>query len=70
MKRFSKNKDINSFIRQLIKSEQWYCLQDKKHCSLFSPTGKRITVPSTPSDYRAYINFKKDIERVTLREAA
>ncbi|RTR28946.1 hypothetical protein EKG39_18390 [Shewanella atlantica] len=70
MKRFSKDKDINSFIRQLIKSDKWYCLRGKKHNSVFSPKGKRVTVPSTPSDRRAYINFKKDIERVISCEAA
>ncbi|MBT0068284.1 hypothetical protein J4H69_20265 [Vibrio alginolyticus] len=70
MRRFSKNKDINAFIRQLIKSKQWYCVQGGKHCSLFSPAGKRITIPSTPSDYRAYKNFKKDIERIIYHEVS
>jgi len=69
MRRFSNNKDINKFIKSLIRGEKWSCLRGKKHPYLYSPKGKRITVPSTPSDYRAYQNFKKDIMRVILHEA-
>lgn len=69
MRRFSKNKDINKFIKNLINDEHWYCLRGKKHPYLCSPKGKRITIPSTPSDYRAYQNFKKDIMKVILNEA-
>lgn len=70
MKRFSKNKEINVYIRQLIKYAHWSCAQGKRHNSIFSPLGKRITVPSTPSDYRAYLNFKKNIQRTIQREAS
>jgi hypothetical protein len=69
MRRFSNNKDINKFIKNLMRERKWYCLRGKKHPYLYSSKGKRITVPSTPSDYRAYQNFKKDITRVILNEA-
>jgi hypothetical protein len=70
MRRFSNNKEINTLIRQLLKSKKWYCLAGKKHNSLISPKGKRITVPSTPSDFRAYMNFKKDLQRIISLENA
>jgi len=68
MRRFSKNKDINKFIKKLISGGKWSCLRGKKHPYLYSPKGKRITVPSTPSDHRAYQNFKRDIMKVIVHE--
>lgn len=53
MRRFSKDKDINKFIKNLMRERKWYCLRGKKHPYLYSPKGKRITVPSTPSDFSA-----------------
>ena len=70
MKRISKDKDINSFVRSLIKLSHWTAVRGSKHIALLSPLGKRITVPSTPSDRRAYINFKKDVLRTISNEAA
>jgi len=69
MKRFSNNKDIQICIKNLIKLHHWQFSNGKKHNCLFSKAGKRITVPSTPSDRRAYQNFRKDIERIIKNEA-
>ncbi|MGI1999642.1 hypothetical protein [Shewanella frigidimarina] len=68
MKRFSNNKDIQNYIKNLIKLHRWQFSKGKKHNCLFSKAGKRITVPSTPSDCRSYQNFKKDIERIIANE--
>ncbi|QSX34477.1 hypothetical protein JYB87_04295 [Shewanella avicenniae] len=68
MKRISNDKDIHNYISWLIKNHHWSYSKGKKHGSLFSRTGKRITVPSTPSDCRAYKNLRKDIERVIKNE--
>ncbi|KMV29896.1 hypothetical protein AB733_15510 [Photobacterium swingsii] len=68
MRRFSKNKDINHFIKILIRNNNWQFFNGKNHGSLYSPGGKRITVPTTPSDHRAFKNFKKDILRIVTNE--
>lgn len=70
MRRMSKDKDINNFVRSLMKLRDWTAVRGTKHVALLSPLGKRITIPSTPSDRRAYINFKKDILRIISNEAA
>lgn len=70
MRRMSKDKDINKFGRSLMKLRDWTAVHGTKHVALLSPLGKRITIPSTPSDRRAYINFKKDILRIISNEAA
>lgn len=70
MRRMSKDKNINKFVRSLVKLSCWTAVRGTKHVALLSPLGKRITIPSTPSDRRAYINFKKDILRIISNEAA
>lgn len=70
MRRMSKDKDINKFVRSLVKLSCWTAIRGTKHVALLSPLGKRITILSTPSDRRAYINFKKDILRIISNEAA
>jgi hypothetical protein len=62
MKRYSNNKDIQRLVCHLVKNN-WRFQRCKKHGSIFSPAGKRFTVPSTPSDRRAFQNFNKDIQR-------
>jgi len=60
--KYSNNKDINCFVRRLIKHGCTF-VKSKKHGVLFAPQGQRTIVPSTPSDIRAYMNFKKDVLR-------
>jgi len=60
MKRYSKDKDINNLVRLLV-SSGWNYKNRKKHGVILAPTGKKITVPSTLSDYRAYKNFSHDV---------
>lgn len=66
MKKYSSNKDIHKFILKLIKNK-WSYASGKRHGSLYTPYGKRITVPGSPSDRRAFKNFVKDIERLNWK---
>lgn len=62
MQKYSSNKDIQKLVSNLIK-DNWVYHRNKKHGSLRSPKGIRITIPGTPSDRRAYRNFLKDTQR-------
>ena len=63
MKRFSKDKKIDGIVRYLIRSG-WTVRPGKKHASILSPAGKRIAIPSTPSDFRSWRNFSRDIQHI------
>jgi len=62
MRKYSSNKDIQKLVSSLIK-QSWQYQRGKKHGSLLSPKGIRITIPGSPSDRRAYRNFLKDTQR-------
>lgn len=66
MQKFSCNKDINYFVKQLIRTG-WIFERRKRHGCLASPSGKKISVPCTPSDKRSLINFKRDTDRIMRR---
>ena len=51
-------------VKQLIK-EGWIPLRKNRHMMIKSPNGITLTVPSSPSDVRAVLNFKSDIRRAT-----
>lgn len=63
MKKYSNNKDIRKLITNLL-CNQWLYTSGRKHGKLHSPEGKRITVPTSPSDRRAYKNFLNDIQKL------
>ncbi|MDB2386491.1 hypothetical protein N9W21_04020 [Shewanella sp.] len=67
MKKYSNNKEINSLVKRLIKNG-WQILNRKKHALLIAPSGKRMPIPSTPSDYRAWYNFSHDIKHINSRQ--
>jgi len=67
MKRYSKDKNINQKVRNLIKSG-WEAKAGSKHRSIISPAGDRLTIPSTPSDYRAWYNFKRDAREIINKQ--
>lgn len=62
MRKYSSNKDIHKLVNSLVKQD-WHYQRGKKHGSLRSPKGIRITIPGSPSDKRAYRNFLKDTQR-------
>ncbi|MDI4667627.1 hypothetical protein AAEU31_02355 [Pseudoalteromonas sp. SSMSWG5] len=63
MKKYSSDKDINMLVRALLKKKGW-SIRQGKHPKLITPSGFKVTVPSTPSDFRAFKNFKNDIRRL------
>lgn len=63
MKKFSSDKNINTLVHWLLKQRRWQIRQGR-HSVLISPTGQRLAIPSTPSDHRAYLNFKHDVSRL------
>jgi len=52
-------------VKELLRSG-WVTIRKNKHVKLQSPTGRTLTVPSTPSDVRAVLNFRADIKRMEL----
>ena len=64
MKRYSTSKEINSLVSLLVR-EGWQFQRGGSHGKLFAPNRVScLTVPSTPSDRRAYLNFRQDVRRV------
>lgn len=64
MSRFSSSKEIHQLIRQLV-HEGWSFVGGAKHGRLYPPQGSRfLSVPSTPGDRRAFLNFRQDVRRV------
>ncbi len=63
MKRYSASKDINVFVHQLI-HQGWHFQRGRVHGKLYHPDGtKWLTVPTTPSDHRAFLNFRQIVRR-------
>lgn len=59
--KYSSCKELNVLIRQLVR-EGWSYSQGRKHGKLSPPVGDdRITVPGSPSDWRAVMNFRRDV---------
>lgn len=67
MSAYSKDKEISKLVKQLIKAG-WAFKQGKKHGLIYAPRGGRIAVPCTPSDRRAYLNFKRNLKRLMTME--
>ena len=66
--KFSNDKRINALVKKL-KRFGWNVQKGKKHYVIVSPHGKKHTIPSTPSDWRASRNFQADINRRKRKEA-
>ncbi len=63
MKKYSNDKNINALVHRLLKQNRWQIRQGR-HPVLIAPTGRRLAVPGTPSDRRAFLNFKHDVRRL------
>lgn len=64
MKRYSASKEINAFVRKLVR-DGWQFSHGGQHGKLYAPNqAKYLSVPSTPSDWRAFINFRQDVRRI------
>lgn len=63
MKRYSASKEINTLVRQLVRTG-WQFQWGGQHGKLYSPNRLAcLSVPSTPSDRRAYLNFRQDVRK-------
>ena len=60
-KKYTNDKDINKLINLLIKEGVCTYKAGKKHGKLIFENGRKITVSKSPSDYRAFENFKHDV---------
>ena len=65
MPKYSNHKEIRRLVSSLI-DQGWIYQRGKKHGSIHPPSGRRVTVPSTPSDYRAFYNFRQQVKAVNL----
>lgn len=68
--KYCANKEIDRLVRNQIK-EGWHFRWGGKHGRLRSPDGKTtLSVPCTPSDRRAFINFLCDVRRTVKNSNA
>jgi predicted RNA binding protein YcfA (HicA-like mRNA interferase family) len=59
--RYSSCRDVDKLVRDLVKSG-WTFWRGGKHGRLKAPsTGASVTVPGSPSDHRAFLNFRRDV---------
>lgn len=60
--KFSNDKDIHQLITKLLKQESVYLSKGKKHNFLII-NNRKLAIPSTPSDFRSFQQFKHDVNR-------
>ncbi len=61
---YSKDKRIAAMVRVLV-ARGWRYQPGGKHGKLVAPNGRTLSVPCTPSDWRAGINFEHDARRLS-----
>ena len=64
MYRYTNHKDMNKYIKSLIKSGKCDYQQGRKHSKLVFTNGRKLAVSSSPSDCRAFENFKCDVKYI------
>ena len=64
--KFSNNKDIHQFITKLLKQKSIQLTKGKKHNFLMI-NNRKLAIPSTPSDFRSFQQFKHDVNRFLRR---
>lgn len=68
--KYSSNKDIDQVIRQLIR-QGWSFRRGGKHGRLTHPDGQQtLTVANSPSDYRSFHNFRRDLRKIASHSVA
>jgi len=54
-------KEIDNLVRELI-GQGWSFRRGGKHGRLSAPEGQpTLTIPGSPSDRRAFLNFRRDV---------
>lgn len=62
--KYSADKEIEVLVRRLVR-EGWQYERRRKHGCLMPPNGRSaLTVPCTPGDRRAFLNFRRDVRHV------
>lgn len=62
--KYSADKDIHRLVRELV-GAGWSYGRGARHGRLRAPAGLGVlTVPNTPSDRRAFLNFRQDVRRM------
>lgn len=65
MMKYSNDRNVSDVVRDLVQNG-WRYHMGGRHGKLVSPTGRRLPVPCTPSDHRAFLNFKRDIRKLLV----
>ena len=60
-----KNTYLNKYVNSLL-SLGFKTKKGKKHNRFIGPNNRRLAIPSTPSDYRAFQNFIHDVKRYLI----
>ncbi len=59
-------KEIKTLVKWLIR-QGWSFHKGSKHGRLRAPSGlPTLTVPGTPGDRRAFLNFRRDVRRALV----
>lgn len=67
--KYCKTAEINTLVTQLVR-DGWYFRRGGKHGKLRTPQGTRtLTVPQSPSNHRAWLNFRRDVRHAQLSVA-
>lgn len=62
--RYCSAKEINAIVAELVR-DGWSFRKRAGHGKLRPPQGRpTLTVPSSPSDHRAWLNFRRDVRHV------
>jgi hypothetical protein len=60
--KYSSGKEIDVLVHKLVK-EGWIFTRGGRHGRLLPPFGQRaLTIPCSPGDRRAYLNFRRDVK--------
>ena len=65
--RYCSSPEINHLVAQLVR-DGWRFRRGTKHGKLQAPQGHgTLTVPRTPSDHRAWMNFRRDVRHIAAK---
>lgn len=62
--RYCQHKELNSLLASLVR-QGWRFQRGGKHNKLWSPNGRLLVVPKTPSDWRAIRNLASQSRRLS-----
>lgn len=65
MNRFSTDTKRDKLVKTKIK-EGWKVKFGKKHPALIAPNNRRIAIPITPSDCKAFYSFRLQVKQLML----